>query len=336
MKFSIVIPVRSTNAFLLENLEHLQRLDHSSFEVIVVTDSPEESPVSDSRIRYVSSGPLSPGEKRNLGASASFGEYIAFLDDDAFPTPSWLSEAERVFSETGAYALGGPASTPPQTHHLEKYSGKVLESILVSAGTRIRHIPSPAQKINDYPTVNLIVRKESFEKVGGFTKEFWPGEDTKLCLDLVKHHKEPFHYSPAPKVFHHRRHLFLPHLKQISRYGMHRGQFAKILPETSRLPTYFIPSIFIVGLIFGPIPAMFFQPAKFLYFAVLAFYLGTLFGETLRIAIIEKDLKAFLYLPTGIFLTHVVYGVSFLVGLFKRPKLELRNYDKITGKYLGG
>ena len=44
----------------------------------------------------------------------------------------------------------------------------------------------PMKFVSDYPTVNLFVRKKIFLKVGGFVEDFWPGEDTKFCLDLVK------------------------------------------------------------------------------------------------------------------------------------------------------
>ena len=37
---------------------------------------------------------------------------------------------------------------------------------------------------------------------------------------------------------------------QVGGYGLHRGYFAKIFPETSALPLYFIPSLFLVGNIF--------------------------------------------------------------------------------------
>jgi len=35
-------------------------------------------------------------------------------------------------------------------------------------------------------------------------------------------------------------------------------------------------------------------------------------------------------------LTHMVYGINFIIGLLKKPKLKLRNIDSYSGNYVGG
>lgn len=336
MKFSIVIPVRSINDFLKESISQIKKLEHKDFEVLIVVDYEEKYPFNDDRFKILVSGPISPGEKRNFAVENSIGDVIAFLDDDAYPTKEWLTHAEKIFSDEGVYALGAPAMTPVDAPFLEKMSGKVLESKLASAGTVYRHTPMAAQLIDDYPTVNLFVRKTAFKAVGGFTKEFWPGEDTKLCLDLVKKYGKKFLYDPRPIVYHHRRNLIIPHLKQISRYGQHRGQFARILPETSRLPGYFVPSIFLLGLVFGPLVSTVYDPLWFFYWSVVLLYLLLLLSTSISIALKEKTLEGGIYVLSGIFLTHITYGINFIIGLVKRPDLKLKAFDLNSGNYLEG
>ncbi len=334
-KFSIIIPVRKINSFLKENIKHLKELNYKNFEVIILTDEVENYDFEDSRFHLFGVGPLGPGEKRNKGADKSGGEILAFLDDDAYPSVSWLDEAAEIFDEVGVYALGGPAMTPKDAGFLEKMSGRVLESWMASAGTAFRHKKGKRAEINDYPTVNLFVKKEVFNRAGGFPIEFWPGEDTKLCLDLVKDMGRNFLYDPSPVVFHHRRNLFRPHLKQISRYGRHRGQFARIFPETSRLPSYFVPSIFLAGLILGPILSFLIPVFKYFYLLALLSYLVLLTFEGIKVYVKDRSVKGSLYVMLGIFLTHIVYGANFIIGLLKKPKLKLRGVDK-KGNYLGG
>ncbi len=335
-KFSIIIPVRKINTFLQENISHLKELEYKNFEVIIITDEEEKYNFQDPRFILVYSGSIGPGEKRNVGASKATGEILAFLDDDAYPEKDWLDRAAEVFENTEIYALGGPAMTPKNAGFLEKMSGRVLESWMASAGTVYRHTPGKSMEIADYPTVNLFVRKKIFDRVGGFPIEFWPGEDTKLCLDLVKSQGRKFTYDPSPVVYHHRRNLFIPHLKQISRYGRHRGQFARIFPETSRLPSYFAPSAFIIALVLGPLLSLLFPPLWKLYFGGAFLYLALLLSEGLRIFLKDKDLKGAVYVTVGIFLTHIVYGTNFIIGIMKKPALKLRGIDKTTGNYLGG
>ncbi|MFH1295423.1 MAG: glycosyltransferase [bacterium] len=343
MKFSIIIPVRTINDFIRENVAHLKELSYQNFEVLIITDYPETYEFQDDRFLLHSffpdrQGVVGPGEKRNFGAQKASGDILAFLDDDAYPSRDWLKKAAAIFRDPTVYALGGPAVTPVTANFLEKCSGLILASYLTSAGTRYRHTPSLTQKINDYPSVNLFVRKDAFEKVGGYPIDFWPGEDTKLCLDLVKTYGAPFDYNPKPLVYHHRRNVFIPHLKQISRYGKHRGQFARIFPETSRLPSYFAPSVFVLGLFLGPLICLLVNSPLLwvVYSTVLLLYLVLLIAEMIKVYSSEKHLKLALYTVLGIFLTHIVYGVNFIHGLLIRPKLKLRSIDTQSGNYIGG
>lgn len=337
MKFSIIIPVRKINEFLKENISHLKELDYFDFEVIIITDNPETYDFGgDSRFKIISSVTPGPGEKRNLGAKESTGDVLAFLDDDAFPSENWLTEANNIFEDSSVFAVGGPAMTPKSAGFLERMSGLILESPLSGGGTIYRHIPSKRREINDYPSVNLLIRKTAFNEVGGFPVEFWPGEDTKICLDLVKKNGKNFLYDPSIIVFHHRRNLLIPHLKQLSRYGRHRGQFARIFPESSRIPSYFVPSAFTLGLVIGPLVCYFFPFLWNFYFGVLLMYFGLLFAESLRAFTKEKNVKTIPYFIIGMFFTHIVYGVNFIIGLIKRPELKFRGVDKVSGNYLGG
>ena len=337
IKFSIIVPVRKINAYVKESIPHILNLSYQNFEVLIITDLPEKNIFKDKRVRIIDSKKdPTPGPKRNLGARKAKGSVLVFMDDDAFPEDDWLDRAYEIFKDKKVYALGGPAVTPRDASLLERLGGRVFESWLASGGTSYRYAPGRARIIKDYPSVNLFVRKKDFNKVGGFTTEFWPGEDTKLCLDLVHLYGRGFPYDPSPIVYHHRRQLLLPHLKQVSRYGRHRGQFAKIFPETSRVPSYFVPLFFVAGLFIGPLAAVFIPQLWVVYFVVLAVYLLLLLIESVNVFITELSLKAAIYFMVGIFWTHVVYGVNFLIGLVKKPKFVPKKVDFKTGKYLEG
>jgi len=336
-KFSIIIAVRTINDYLEENIAHLKKLSYKNFEVLIVTDDKEDYDFfGDERFRLLVSGPKGPGEKRNVGARNAKGQILAFLDDDAFPHRNWLTHAEEIFRNPNVFALGAPAVTPINAPFKEKMAGYVLESYLTGASTVYRHKPGPRRFINDYPTVNLFVRRIVFWNVGGFLTEFWPGEDTKLCLDIVRLFGRKFLYDPKPVVYHHRRQLFSPFLEQISRYGRHRGQFARIFPETSRLPSYFAPMLFTIFLLLSPVACIYFPALCPWVLGVLWLYVLLVSVEALKACLRTISLRAFPYVWIGIFLTHLVYGINFISGLIKKPTLKLRDVDSTTGSYLGG
>jgi len=337
LKFSIIIPVRKINDYVKESILRIKKLDYQDFEVFIITDEKEDYDFGGNRIKILESGNVGPGEKRNLGAKNATGDILAFLDDDSYPEYSWLTNAAKVFEDPEVFALGGPAVTPRGAEYLERMSGYLFESVIVSGKTTYRYRPEEKMLIDDYPSVNLFVRKSSFNEVGGFPIEFWPGEDTKLCLDLVEKYGRKFPYSPDVLVYHHRRDVFKPYLKQISRYGQHRGQFARIFPQTSRIPMYFAPSVFVIGLVGGFVTSLFWSKIFPYYFLSILFYFGVLFFASFKVSEKEEDSqRACFDFMKGVFLTHIYYGINFLIGIMKKPELKLKKYDKKTGNYVEG
>ena len=254
-----------------------------------------------------------------------------------FNTTTKTSKAEEIFKNPDVYALGGPAVTPVDAGYKERMSGWLFSSVVVSGTMVYRYIPGLKILVDDYPSVNLFVRKKAFEEVSGFMTEFWPGEDTKLCLDLVRKNERKFPYDPDVVVYHHRREIYMPYLKQISRYGRYRGQFARIFPQTSRIPIYFMPSLFVLGLTFGSLLVYLLPFLLPIYVTCLVIYVIGVSLTACRISKLEKEhIRTFIIFSKGVFLTHVVYGINFLIGIVKKPRLKLKNYDKKTGNYLEG
>ena len=274
--FSIIIPVKDINDYLCESIPYLLALDYEDFEILILPNlepSNLESIFLNERVKIIASGIVSPAIKRDMGAKQAKFEYLAFLDDDAYPPSEWLQVANKTFSDKNVVAIGGPGVTPPRSSLKETASGLFYETLIGSGGSAYRYRPATEGfYVEDYPSVNLIVRKDAFIEVGGFDNSFWPGEDTKLCLDLINAgHK--IWYEPTLLVYHHRRQTFLEHFKQVGGYGLHRGYFAKNFPQTSALPMYFVPSLFLVGNIFLLLLGFAYPLLWTLWSALLAFYL---------------------------------------------------------------
>ena len=160
-----------------------------------------------------------------MGAAAATGEWLAFLDDDAYPAPGWLEAAVPHFDNPRVWAVGGPGVTPPNDDFRAQASGWTYASWIVSGPARFRYVPGRSRAVDDHPSMNLMLRRSAFQAVGGFDSAFYPGEDTKLCLELV-HRGGMIRYEPGALVYHHRRPVMHGHLRQIAHYGRHRGYFA--------------------------------------------------------------------------------------------------------------
>lgn len=315
-KVSIIIPVREINDYIREAIPHHLQLDYPDYEILIFPDEPSEETFPKTRI--IPSGKTGPAEKRDMALEYAQGEIIAFIDDDAYPRSDWLKNAIAHFDDPSVGAVGGPAVTAENDGILRQASGKVYESVLCSGGYTYRYVPGKLMDAEDLPSVNLIVRKDVFAQVGGYDSNFYPGEDTKLCLDIIKVAEKRIIYDPDVLVYHHRRKLFKQHLKQSNNYALHRGYFAKVLPDTSRKFVYFVPSLFVLGLVVGPLLALLFPPLWYVYFAVLLLYSILLIGSTLY----PKDVRVWGLAVAGVFLTHVGYGIGFVRGLLSKELIR--------------
>jgi len=316
-KVSIIIPVKAVNDYIKESIPKILKLDWSDFEIFIFTDEPDKKH-SWPKTRIIASGKVGPAEKRDLALKYASGEILAFLDDDAYPRPDWLKKSVHCFFEDKKVAaVGGPAITPGDDGILQKASGAVFESYLGGAFARNRYLCLGNHCLcDDWPTVNLLVRKDVFEQVGGFDNSFWPGEDTKLCLDILNA-GYTIKYDPEGVVYHHRRSDLIKHFKQIGSYALHRGYFAKKFPKTSLKIGYFAPTIFDLYLLSFFIAPIFFRslPGGMFYGGPLALYLLILFIDFILISIRWRNPLVGLIASPMIFLTHIWYGVRFVWGL---------------------
>lgn len=326
---AIIIPVKGFNDKLKQCLEKCLELDYSDYEVIVFPD--ELSPEFDEfkgRIRVIRTGSMGPAQKRDLALQHSRADIFAFLDDDAYPEPDWLKNAVKHFDDSEIAAVGGPSVTPPESSFASVVSGIALSCAVVSGPYTYRYVPGKQMTVEDYPSCNFIVRRDVFEKLGGFDSSFYPGEDTKLCLEITKKLKKKIVYDPKVLVYHHRRDSLIGHLQQMANYAMHRGNFAKRYPETSRKLAYFIPSLFIVLLFSGAVFAWLVPSLRLLYSVCVAAYLSIVAAFAIVGMFYQHDIllikKIGLIVPVIIYIvdTHICYGIFFLKGLMSKKLKE--------------
>jgi len=310
---SILIPVKAVNDYVRESVAACRRLDYRRFEILVLPDeAPKGLRLPGARI--VPTGPGGPSMKRDLGARVCRGEILAFLDDDAYPASHWLAAAVKEFEDPKVGAVGGPAVTPTHDNLRQMASGLVYQSWLVGGPYDFRYVPRPRRLVDDQPSVNLLVRRDVFERIGGYETVYWPGEDTVLCLKIVHDLGLKLVYDPEVLVYHHRRELFAGHMRQVVAYGEHRGYFCRKFPKTSMRLSYFLPSLLLLGVTTGWL-SHFVDPILFrIYLGGIAFYLflavlnaWTMAGTNLRLATLVF---------AGTLATHFGYGWYFLRGLF--------------------
>lgn len=320
LTFSIIIPLKKCNAYLEENIRALLTGSYKHFEIIVLPDKKEKK--SFPKTKIISTGNVGPAEKRDKGAELAKGQILAFIDDDAYPSKDWLKHAAHLFEKKNVAAVCGPGVTPPHDSLLQKVSGAFSASLLGGGPYTYRFIPQKARYVDDYPSMNLLVRKIDFDKVHGFDTNYWPGEDTKFCLDITQILKQKMLYDPRVLVYHHRRAIFKQHLLQNGRYGLHRGYFARVLPKTSLRISYFIPSLLLVAIVTLPGLFLIHKVLFFLDLLLISLYLLLTIISAIINFMQEKNITVSLLLIPTTIVTHLWYGMKFIQGFLFTKSLR--------------
>ena len=314
---SVVIACPGGSWMLDECLRALQGQTWREFEVIVLPDGEGlETPAGlGYPLAVVPTGKVRPAEKRNLGIARAKGDVVAFIDDDAYPDARWLENAVKYFGDPEIGGVGGPGVTPPNDGFLARAGGRVYENVFVSGNYRYRYVGGRVLRdVDDYPSCNLFVRASLLRAFGGYRTDFWPGEDTLLCRSIVCECSRRIVYDPWTIVYHHRRALFGPHLRQLGRYAFHRGYFVKRFPENSLHLAYFVPTAFALytaalacaWACAALMPAWTLAAAS----APMALYLALTGASSFAF-------NPLLWAATwaGVFATHLWYGLRFVQGL---------------------
>jgi cellulose synthase/poly-beta-1,6-N-acetylglucosamine synthase-like glycosyltransferase len=307
---SIIIPCKDVDDYTRECIGYCKELEYSNYEIILLPDY--STPAIDD-VKVIVTGPVAPGVKRNIGVKNSSGELCAFIDNDAYPRSDWLTNAVKCFENPNVGGVGGPGLTPNEDCSMQKAGGYVLSSFMVG-NLSSRYKTKGWFESDDIHSCNFIARKEDVEAAGGWNEKYWPGEDTLMCLAIKKLGKKLIESSDVV-VYHHRRSLFKPHLKQVSRFGEHRGFFVKKFPENSVKLTYFFPSLLVSSFLVGLLISLIFSFFVYVLLIGVAVYLvSSLIAAALQV----RSIKLLISVWLGIIVTHIIYGSFFLSGLIKR------------------
>lgn len=319
---SIIIPLHwglKPNNFprFLTDLAKYEKLSYKNYEIIIVTDKPVIPLITGKNIRCLVTNvkhPTTGTEKRDFALRFVKGDICAFIDDDAYPDPDWLKFAIPWFAYKRIVAVGGPGVTPPEDSFWQKIGGYAIESYFCSGNIQYRFYPTFERFSVDQPGYNLLVRTSTLKNVRGWGTTFYGGEDTVLCIKLLKLGK--ILHDPHILVYHHRRAFPFEHIKQIGSVGKHRGYFFKHYPETTRGIFYFMPTILTVGFF-----VFLFLAVYYPYTFLIPFILSVSFFVTLgAISVYQHgvNIKSSIITGFAIIVTHMTYGVYFIHGLFTR------------------
>ena len=211
-----------------------------------------------------------------------------------------------------------PASTPPNDGFRAQASGWTYASWIVSGPARFRYVPGRSREVDDHPSMNLMVRRSAFQAVGGFDSAFYPGEDTKLCLELV-HRGGVIRYEPGALVYHHRRPRDArPSAADRALWTTPRVFRPRVSGNLSEIPVL-IPSLWLLWLVVAALASVWIEPVRVVFLGSLVLYGVAVAGSTLIAMRGSRSVGIGGMVAPTIVASHLCYGWHFLGGLV-RPR----------------
>jgi glycosyltransferase involved in cell wall biosynthesis len=198
---SIIIPAYNAETYLRETLSSALAQTYTNCEIIVVDDGSKDSTLDmleeyGDRIRVVRQQNRGSACARNAGVAVARGHWIAFLDADDI----WLSDKiSKQIASCGDYAISHTDSVcfgEGLEHEILRssfeppYSGHVLKQLLV---------------INFITNSTVMVRRDVFNRFGGFDESYITCEDWALWLRICAEHEIGYLAEPVVRYRFHRK-----------------------------------------------------------------------------------------------------------------------------------
>ena len=198
---------------------------------------------------------------RNEGVRASSSDIVAFIDADIIVSSEWLANGVNLLaSDPPAVCLGGYIDIPDYGTWIEKVWHMRIEG--ARKGRYVEWVSS----------MNMFVKKDAFNKTGGFNEDLVTGEDVDFCYRIKPYGK--IRYDKNVRVVHTGeaktlRHFFLKerwrgqsNLTGIKSHGIRMDEVSSIV-----LPVYYLAFVFLF------IPLALFAPG-FVFFSLVGVYLA--------------------------------------------------------------
>jgi len=191
---SIIIPAKNEEQNIVQCLDALCNLGYpqKDMEIILVDNGSSDGTIEKARnydVKIIQIPDVTISKLRNVGATSSTGNLIAFVDADVLVTKDWLCSALKILSDDPEIScLGGFIGIPKQNTWIERNWHLVFQAL-------------PRETSVDWvSSMNMFIKRDIFFRIGGFNEGLSTGEDVDFCYRLKKFGK--VYFTDQAEVIH--------------------------------------------------------------------------------------------------------------------------------------
>ena len=180
-KISVIIPTYKEEKYIKKTLLSVKNQKYPNYETIVVdSNSPDRTrtiarkyanKVINLRERGISKG-------RNTGAKVATGDILLFLDADTVLQPDFLKHISVLFNIKRTVGASGYIKT----------KGKAIDRLIYALCSEVAWVLSKIRQPRFYGMC-IAVRKDIFDRIGGFNEALHTAEDMEFTKDMNKYGK---------------------------------------------------------------------------------------------------------------------------------------------------
>jgi teichuronic acid biosynthesis glycosyltransferase TuaG len=244
----VIIPTYNRAGIVTHAIESALAQDYRPIEIIVADDGSTDDTigaVSGYDVTVVASDHLGPPGIRNIAASATSAEYLAFLDADDAWTEGSLSRRMELFKYSSDIGLvfADAGVIDAQTGELtsQYFDGRpelsqIETEQLGDDGYLIISDPIPQLLARSFVmTSTVIVTREVWEEVGGFDESLQFAEDLDLWLRIAERRRLAFTKGVAAQYqrredSNSRKRRFVT-FESVKAWTKHRARYAGSYPQ---------------------------------------------------------------------------------------------------------
>ncbi|MCC7552334.1 glycosyltransferase [Candidatus Micrarchaeota archaeon] len=193
MEVSVIIPTLNEEKNIKNLLNSLKKQTYKGKYEIIVADGNSEDKTREIAKKYTNKVLIekirNAAAERQAGAKSAEGKILLFVDADSIADENWIQEIVNCFEHKDVVSAGGKI-------------GPLEEDTLIQVGSKFWSLAVYASLLVRLPLVvgsNLAIKKEVFDKIGGFETNKISGEDTTLIRSASKYGK--YKYNPKAKVY---------------------------------------------------------------------------------------------------------------------------------------
>lgn len=315
MFFSLIIPVYNRPDEVDELLMSLSQMEyHDVYEIVIIEDGSTikcqevlEKYADKLNISYYFKPNSGPGDSRNFGMEKARGNYFIIFDSDCIIPANYLIEVENALKETYVDCFGGPDKALDSFSDIQKAINFAMTSFLTTGGIR-----GGSEKIGKFQprSFNMGLSRRAFEVSKGFGN-IHPGEDPDLSIRLWELGFET-RLIPQAYVYHKRRIDWEKFAIQVNKFGKARPILNSWYPKYSK-PTFFFPTLFILGLGISIFMYLFSQNFDFLLQLYFIYFILIFITSSIQ----NKNIKVGYLSMIAVWKQFWGYGTGFLVSFVK-------------------